>query len=446
MKSVFSKIKYPQLIMLVFGTIIILGTALLSLPIASKSGAWTGFEDALFTSTSATCVTGLVIFDTFTYWSLFGQIVILLLVQIGGLGFMSVATGFFLAVRRKIGLSERMFMQEAAGSAKLGGIVKITKHILFGTLCFEALGAVLLAFKFCPEMGFGKGLYYSIFHSVSAFCNAGFDLMGSKKPLSSLESFSGDPYVCIIIASLVVIGSLGFLVWEDLFKNKLHFKKYMLHTKVVLVTTAALIILPTFIIFFAEMDHSMANMPLGEKIVSSFFHSITLRSAGMVTIEPRLFSNGTLFTTILLMLVGGSPGSVSGGIKTSTLFLIIAAAVATFRNRDDITAFKRKVDNKLFIKACSLTVLYLGGAFFAVFLISILQDLPMKMVIFEAFSAIGTVGSTIGATSMLNTASRAVIILLMYFGRVGIISISLAFSRHEMQIPVHYPTENLIIG
>ena len=446
MKSVFTKIKYPQLIMLVFGTIILLGTAFLALPIASKSGAWTSLEDALFTATSATCVTGLVINDTFTYWSLFGQIVILLLVQIGGLGFMSVATAFFLAVRRKIGLNERMLMQEAAGASKLDGIVRLTKHILFGTLIFEGIGALLLAFKFCPEMGLGEGIYNSVFHSISAFCNAGFDLMGKYKPLSSLENFSGDPYVCLVIAALVIIGSLGFLVWEDLITNKFHFKKYMLHTKVVLVTTAALIILPAFIIFFAETDHSMAKMPLFEKIINSFFHSVTLRSAGLVTIDPKSMSNGTIFTTVLLMIVGGSPGSVSGGIKTSTLFLLIAAAVATFRNREDITAFGRKFDNKVFIKACSLVTLYLGGAFFSVFLISVLQDLPMKMVIFEVFSAIGTVGSTIGATSMLSTASRAVIILLMYFGRVGIISISLAFSRRAMQVPVHYPTENIIIG
>lgn len=446
MKIAFSKLKYPQLIVLFFALIILIGAWLLTLPISSRSGQSTPFINALFTATSSNCVTGLIVYDTYTHWSMFGQIVILALIQVGGLGFMSLATIFSFLLKRKIGLNERMLMQEAAGGIKLGGIVRLTKHILLGTLIFEGIGAIILASRFCPQMGLGEGIYNAIFHSVSSFCNAGFDLMGKYKQFSSITTYSSDPVVCLTIASLIVIGGLGFLVWEDMLINKWRYGRYMLHTKVVLATTALLILIPTVLIFIAERDDSMIGMNIMDRIVNSIFQSITPRTAGYNSVDMTALSDSTIFLTIVLMIIGGSPGSTAGGIKTTTLFMLFAAAISTLKNKSDITAFRRRFEDGLFKKACSIMMIYMSVAIAGVSMLSLFQNLPLKDVILEVFSAIGTVGLSLGITSSLSVASKLVIILLMYFGRVGILSITFLFIRSSMPVPLHYPKEKLVIG
>lgn len=445
-KPISHRLKYAQLIVLVFAFFILVGTFCLMLPVSSSNRTWTPFINALFTATSANCVTGLVVYDTYLHWSLFGKIVILLLIQIGGLGFMSVATIFSLVVRRRISLNERIMMQEEAGSLKLGGIIRITKHLLLGTLLFEGLGTIILAFRFCPKMGLSEGLFNACFHSISAFCNAGFDLMGKYQPFSSLTTFSNDPVICLTIASLIVIGGLGFMVWEDFYIHKWNYKKYTLQTKAVLLTTTILITIPTVLIFIAETDKSMAGMAFTEKLVTSLFQSITPRTAGFNAVDLTKISDSTVLLTTFLMFIGGSPGSTAGGMKTTTIFLLFAVAVSVFRGKSDVTVFKRRLEDSQLKKAFALAVIYLSVVVVSIALICMAQDLPLKTVIFEVFSAIGTVGSTLGITTSLTFFSKTIIILLMYFGRVGILSIVFTFLHPAVPAPLRYPVEKLNIG
>lgn len=440
------KMNYPRLIVLIFASVILFGTFLLTLPIASRSGTGTPFIDALLTASSANCVTGLIVYDTYSHWSLFGQLVILVLIQVGGLGFMSFATIVSLLFRRKIGLNERILMREAAGSNKLGGIVRLTKHILLGTLFFESIGALILATRFIPKMGFTEGLYNSVFHSVSSFCNAGFDLMGKYSQFSSITTFSSDPAVCLTIAALIVIGGLGFLVWEDIYVHKWKFNKYILQTKIVLFSTTVLILGGAVLLFFAEYDDSMKDMNILDKIVNSLFSSVTPRTAGYNSVNLNMMSRSSVFLTIILMIIGGSPGSTAGGVKTTTSFMLFAVVLTTLRNKSDITAFKRRFDEETFRKACTIVVTYLSVSFAAIGTICLFQDFKLTDVVFEVFSAIGTVGLTLGITPELTTASKIVITLLMYFGRVGILSIIFAFISPHTPKKLHYPQEKLMIG
>ena len=444
MKNIGNKLKYPQLIILVFALIILLGTVLLMLPVSSREGTSTSLIDALFTATSANCITGLVVFDTYSHWSLFGQIVILFLMQIGGLGFMSVATIFSFAFRRKIGLNERMMMQEAVGSVRLGGVVRLTKHVLLGTLFFELLGTILLAARFCPKMGIGEGLYNALFHSVSAFCNAGFDLMGKYRQFSSLTAFSDDPVVCMTVASLVVIGGLGFLVWEDILIHKWKFKQYLPQTKAVLITTAVLTGFSSLFIFFVEKDITMADMNIFEKIYNSFFHAVTPRTAGFNSLDITMFSDLTIFLTVLLMFVGGSPGSTAGGVKTTVVFLMFIAVISTLKGKKDITAFKRRYEDELLKKAFTITALYLSFAVIAIILISMFQDFKLIDVVFEVFSALST-GMTLGITTSLSIPSKIIVIILMYFGRAGLLSVIFMFLHPNKDIPIRYPLDKINI-
>ncbi len=359
---------------------------------------------------------------------------------------MSLATIFSLLLKKKIGLNNRILLQEAAGSFKLGGVVRLTRHVLFGTMFFEGIGAVLLAFRFCPKMGLWEGLYNAVFHSVSAFCNAGFDLMGKYKQFSSLTTFSNDPYVCLIIAALIVIGGLGFLVWEDIFTHKWRYGRYMLHTKVVLFTTTLLIIGGAILIFIAESNNVMLNMSLPDKIVNSVFQSISPRTAGFNSVDLTKLSDSTVFLTIILMIIGGSPASTAGGIKTTTVFIILAATLSTLKNKSDISAFKRRFEEGIFKKACTIVVIYVGLALSGIALISLFESLPLKDVMFEVFSAIGTVGLTLGITPMFSPVSKIIIMLLMYFGRVGVLSIIFAFINSTKKVPLQYPQGKIMIG
>ncbi len=440
------RLSYTEII--VFGTLlmIVLGGLILSLPISSKNGIPTPFTDSLFTSASAFCVTGLVIYDTYTHWSLFGQIVILILIQVGGLGFMTVITMFSIFLRRKIGLKERRLLMESANTLKIGGIVLLVKKILIRTLIFESIGALLLTIRFYPLMGLKEGLLNGVFHSVSAFCNAGFDLMGKYGQFSSLTSFANDIIVNITIMLLIVIGGIGFLVWDDIFQNKFAFKKYQLHTKIVLVTTAVLILGGAVIFFITEINQSMINMNIKGKILSSLFHSITPRTAGFNTLNLSKMSEGGCLLTMLLMIIGGSPGSTAGGIKTTTFVTLFIAALSSAKKSSDITLFKRRLETDTLKKASAITVIYLSTAFVAIMLISLAQDFTLKEIMFEVFSAIGTVGLSLGITPSLNMFSKIIIALLMYGGKVGVLSMAAVLAEKKETSLLSRPYEKIILG
>ncbi|WP_455805724.1 TrkH family potassium uptake protein [Clostridium butyricum] len=437
---------YSQISAISFMSIILIGALLLTLPISSRSGEATPFIDALFTSASATCVTGLVVYDTYTHFSLFGQIVILSLIQIGGLGFMIIATLFSLMLKRKIGLKERGMLQESVSTIHIGGIVRLTKHILFGTVIFEAIGAIILALRFYPDMGLKQGLYNGVFHSISAFCNAGFDLMGRFEPSSSLTLYSGDIVVNLVIMSLIVVGGVGFLVWEDIFTNKLKFCKYRLHTKIVLVVTATLIIVPAIIFYSIERTNSFAGMGTTESWLASFFQSITPRTAGFNTVNIAELSEGSILLTIILMVIGGSPGSTAGGVKTTSFAVIILSLMASIRHTEDINVFNRRLERDVIKKAYDVITIYFMCCALAVLLICALQPFGLKEVFFEVVSALSTVGMSTGITPELNSLSRVIITLLMFFGRVGSLSVELVFSEKKEYIPIRKPVEKISIG
>jgi trk system potassium uptake protein TrkH len=407
-------------IMMGFLLLIAAGTVLLMLPISSNDGCMTSFWDALFTSTSAVCVTGLVIFDTFTHWSYFGQLIIILLIQIGGMGIVTMTIGFAVFTGKKIGLKQRFLMQESISAPKIAGIIKLTGFIFRTTFMFEAIGAFLLSFRFVPKFGLAKGIWFAIFHSISAFCNAGFDLMGANEKFSSLTAFSDDPVVCITVMTLIVVGGIGFFVWDDIKNNGLHLKRYRLHTKVALFTSLLLIIIPALYFFFYEFSFSIwRNMPFGERLLSSFFQSVTTRTAGFNTIDLTMLKSTGVLIMICLMLIGGSPGSTAGGFKTTTFALLILCIRSTFNKREHVAVFKRRVPLETLISVCSLISLYIILFSVAGMIICSIDGVSLKESLFEAASAIGTVGLSLGITSGLSLVSRIILILLMYFGRVG---------------------------
>ncbi|MEA4911471.1 MAG: potassium transporter TrkG [Oscillospiraceae bacterium] len=445
-----SKLKhmgYPALIALGFLILILTGTLLLMLPFASKDGHTIGFVNALFTASSASCVTGLVVVDTFTHWTLFGQLVILAMIQVGGLGFMTVLMMFSLFLRRKIGLTQRSLMQESINTMYIGGIVRLTKRILKGTLLFEGVGAVILALRFIPDMGFWPGVYCGIFHSISAFCNAGFDVLGRFGEYTSLTRYVGDPAVSLTVMTLVVVGGVGFFVWEDICVHKLHFHQYKLHTKIVLIMTAMLIAIPTVMFFFMEKNHAYAGLDFPSRILASMFSAITPRTAGFNTTDVASLSPAGRLLTIILMFIGGSPGSTAGGIKTTTVAVLFASVIAGAKNRSIVNIFGRRLEDFAFRRAAAVTAVNLTLAVGACMLICIFQPgMLMENVLFETFSAIGTVGMSMGITSELSAASRMVISLLMYCGRVGSLSFALVFTESRKNPPVLFPVERVNIG
>lgn len=440
------KFSYTQLIVLSFLCVIVAGALILCLPISSAERVWTHPLDAFFTATSATCVTGLVVVDTYTHWSLFGQITILLLIQIGGLGFMTIMTLFAFITHRRISLHQRKLLMQSAGNYQLNGVMSLIQKILIGTGILEGAGAVLLAFRFIPLMGFWEGLYNAIFHSVSAFCNAGFDLMGKYGQFSSLTTFRDDPYVQIIIMSLIVIGGVGFFVWSDLLKCKFHMKKYTLHTKIVLTTTAFLLVTGAFGFFFLEKDASMADLPLWERILASVFQSVTTRTAGFNTVDQMALSEGGSMLSIVLMLIGGSPGSTAGGMKTTTLFVVALHIIATMRNRDDIHVFKKRIHDETVKQAAAIAGIYMIFATVAATLVLAVEPCGMKEVLYEVSSAIGTVGISMGLTTALSSFSHILLVLLMFVGRVGGLTFALAFSTESTAADIQRPSEKVLVG
>jgi len=430
-----------QIILFGFAGAIVLGTLLLMLPISSANGDMTPFSDALFTSTSAVCVTGLVVRDTATYWSMFGQFIILLLIQVGGLGIVTLSVSMAMLAGRKIGLMQRSTLQDAISAPKVGGIVKLTGFILKTTFVIELIGAFLLSTVFCREFGI-KGIWHGIFHSVSAFCNAGFDLMGTKAPFSSLTSFSAEPLINAVIMLLIIVGGIGFLVWEDVKTNKHHIKKYRMQTKVVLSATLFLIIAPAIYFYYAEFN----ELPLSERILNSLFQSVTPRTAGFNTADLTKISGIGQVITIILMMIGGSPGSTAGGMKTTTAAVLVFSAISVFRKKDDVECFGRRIADATLKNAAAILLMYLVLFLTGGLVISGVENLPLMECLFESASAIGTVGLTLGITPALGTVSRIVLIGLMFFGRVGGLTLIFAALSNKQHNISKKPQERITVG
>lgn len=431
-----------QIIILGFLSVIILGSILLMLPVATRDGKGAVCSDALFTATSAVCVTGLVIHDTATYWSMFGQSVILFLIQIGGMGIVTVAVSVAAFSGRKIGLMQRSTMQEAIAAPNVGGIVRRTKFILKTAISVELIGAAVLAPVFCRDFGFFKGIWYALFHSISAFCNAGFDLIGAKKPFSSLTSYSVQPVVNITIMALIIIGGIGFLTWEDIKNNKWHFKKYRMQSKVILTVTGALILLPAIYFYFFEFS----QMPFAERVWTSLFQSVTPRTAGFNTADLTLISEAGQMLMIMLMLTGGSPGSTTGGMKTTTLAVLVSSALSVFRKKEHIHFFKRRIPDNTIRNAATIFLMYVTLFLVGGMMISSIENIPLITALFETASAIGTVGLSLGITPELGIISHMILIFLMFFGRIGGLTLIFATISEKTSNGSKYPQEKITVG
>lgn len=427
--------------------VITIGTILLMLPVSGRNHEPVPFMDAWFTATSATCVTGLVTHDTYTYWSSFGQAVLLVLIQIGGMGFMTIAISAMTLTRKKIGLSQRLLMQESVGAPQVAGVVRMSRLILGGTVFFEGLGALLLSFYYIPRLGFGKGLYFSVFHSISAFCNAGIDLMGYYQPSSSLITASDSYLVGITIAGLILVGGIGFLVWEDALRWKWHISRYRLHSKVVLAAAVALVIGGTLFMFLFEYGKpSMEGKNLGEQILCSFFQAVTPRTAGFNTMDLNQLSPSSQMLMVCLMFIGGSPGSTAGGIKTTTMTILLLTIWTEFKKRKDVELFKRRVEGEVIRHAACILMFYGSLAFVSSMIICAVEGIGAKEVIFEVVSALCTVGLSLGITAEVGVLSHVILILLMFIGRVGGITILIAFSSRLSAIPSKLPAEKIAVG
>ena len=431
-----------QIIILGFAGVILLGALLLMLPISTTGGNVTPFNETLFTATSAVCVTGLVVQDTGSYWSTFGQAVILVLIQIGGLGVVTVAASFALLSGRRISLMQRSTMQDAISAPKVGGIVRLTRFILRGTFLIELLGALAMLPVFCRDYGW-RGVWMAIFHSISAFCNAGFDILGTESNrYPSLTGYAGSPVINITIMLLIVVGGIGFLTWDDICENKWQLHRYRMQSKVILVTTGLLIFLPAVFFFFSDFS----ALPAENRLLASFFQSVTPRTAGFNTVNLSAMSGASQGVMILLMLIGGSPGSTAGGMKTTTLAVLLSNAAATFRQRDSAQFFGRRVDGSAVKTAATILTMYLALFFGGGVFISVYEDLPLSSCLYEAASAVGTVGLTLGITPQLHIPSQMVLISLMYLGRVGGLTLVYAAVSTKKAGSAKLPQESITIG
>lgn len=431
-----------QLIILGFAGVILLGTILLMLPVSTLENVSTPFHEAMFTATSAVCVTGLVVKDTGSYWSVFGQMVILVLIQIGGLGVVTMAVSVSLLSGKKISLMQRSTMQDAISAPKVGGIVRLTRFILKGTLLIETAGAILLLPVFLSDYGL-KGSWMAVFHSVSAFCNAGFDILGTADhTFPSLMQYSGNVFINVVIMLLIIIGGIGFLTWDDIYMNKMKFKCYHMQSKIILITTICLILLPA--IFFFVYD--LQNLSVGERLLAATFQSVTTRTAGFNTINISEMSEASKAVMILLMLIGGSPGSTAGGMKTTTFTILLLNAIATFRSQENAGAFGRRLEYNVIKNAATIAMLYFTLFFVGGIAISIYEDFPLLDCLYEAASAVGTVGLTLGITPELHVFSQVVLIILMYLGRVGGLTLIYAvfFGRNKKNAKL--PLEKITVG
>lgn len=437
------KLKGVQILALGFLIAIFIGGIILSLPISSASGEATNFLDAIFTSTSAVCVTGLVTLDTSTYWSTFGQMVIMILIEVGGLGFMTFGVLISLVLGKKITLRERLIMQEAMNTHSIQGLVKMVKYILVFTVSVQVFGAVLLSTQFIPEYGIYKGLFYSLFHSISSFCNAGFDLFGT-----SLINYSSNTTVILVISTLIIIGGLGFTVLLEIYEFR-SIKKFSIHSKLVLISTLILILIGTLLMFVFERNNveTIANMNMKDKMLNSFFASVSPRTAGFNSVSTTAMTSVSKFLTIILMFIGGSPGSTAGGLKTVTFAILVLTVISVIRGREDAEIFGRRFSKGVVYKA--FTILFIAVSLVIMFTMILLfteVSASFMDILYEVTSAFGTVGLTLGFTPNLSSIGKLLIILMMYFGRVGPLTVMLALARKNKKSGYKYPEGKILIG
>ena len=437
-----------KIIAITFAAIILLGAGLLTLPAASRSGVSCGFRPALFTATSATCVTGLVLYDTWTQWSGFGQVVIISLIQIGGLGFMSAATLFVFFLRKRIGMKQRLVMAQALSVSDMDGIVRLQKTVLIGSFAVEGIGALILFFRFLPEYGAVTALKWGVFHAVSAFCNAGFDIFGCITPGVSLMEFQSDPVVLLTLGALVVVGGLGFLVWQEIAQQR-SFRKCSVYTRLVLVTTSSLLLAGWVLTCLLEWNNpdTLGSMSPGGKLLNGLFQSITLRTAGFASIDQALLTESGKAVSIVLMLIGGSSGSTAGGLKTVTFVVLVLFMATRARGRDTVSVYRRSIPKGQVLDAMTIAFIMISLAAFGGIFISATSPVGFTDALYESISALATVGLTAGATASLSIPAQLLMIVYMYFGRVGVLTISMGFlmgDRAEERF--RYAETNLLIG
>ena len=430
-----------KILVIGFLSVIVLGAVLLWLPVSNEKPI--SFLDALFTSTTSVCVTGLVTVVPKYQFTIMGKIILLILIQIGGLGIIACITAFFMLLKRKITVKERIVIQEAYNMNSLGGLVGMVRRILFGTVVVEGIGAVFYAIQFSRDYGLVKGIWYGVFHSVSAFCNAGFDILGTtKNTFPSLLQYAGNALVNVVIMLLIIIGGIGFLTWEDVCTNTYHFRRYRLQSKIVLVTTAVLILLPSLFFFFWNFK----NLAMEERLLASFFQAVTPRTAGFNTVDIGKMAEPAQTLIIILMLIGGSPSSTAGGMKTTTIAVLLLNAFATFRSKDTVSAFHRRIDNHVIRDAATLLMLYVMLFFGGGIAISMYEGLPLAECLYETASAVGTVGLTLGITPHLHMASQLILIVLMYLGRVGGLTLIYAVFSSRNKSKAKFPVEQITVG
>ena len=436
------KLSSFRIVILGFTCLITLGTVLLMLPLSSRRGVPTSFGDALFTATSATCVTGLVVQDTATHWSTFGQVVILALIQTGGLGIIMAAAGFSLLSGRRITLRERSMMREAFATQRVGGIVRLATFVFTVTIAVELLGAALMAAPFCAEYG-PRGIWIALFLSISAFCNAGFDILGKSDILfPSLSEYATNPVICLTICALILVGGIGFVTWSDITNNKLHFRRYSLQSKIILVMSLILIVFPTVFFFLFEYQ----RLPGAERLLVSFFQAITPRTAGFNVEDMSVMTEPGQALTIILMLIGGSPGSTAGGIKTTSLAVLLANLMAISLRRGEVDIFGRRIEDEAIKQAGAIIVLHVGLSLLGATALCLIEGLPLLACLFECVSAIGTVGMTVGITPHLHVASRIILIAFMFIGRVGSLTLIYAATKAPKKSHAKLPHEHVTVG
>ena len=441
-----NRLTRTQWIAVGFLIIILCGTGLLMLPVSSRTPGGTAFLPALFTATSATCVTGLVVVDTYQHWSLVGQLIILLMIQVGGLGFVTIGVTILLMMGKKIGLADRGLLKDSVNTLEIGWIVRLAKLIVKGTILVEGTGAVLLALRFVPEFGLLEGVYYGIFHSVSAFCNAGFDLMGRFGEYSSLVRYADDWLVNVTVMALILIGGLGFVVWRDLYEKRLQFRRYTLHSKMVLTALLVLVAVPVPLFWILERNGVLAGMSGHGQFLSACFAAVTPRTAGFNTTDVAAMGDAGKLLTLVLMLIGGNPGSTAGGVKTTTIMVLLFYIVSMIQHRDGVNVYGRRLEDGLIEKAAIVFTLTLTLAVTASFLICAVDQLPLTDVLLETFSAVDTVGMSTGITRQTGTFSRILLILLMYCGRIGSLSFALAFTDKKQKSGLRQPMARINIG
>ena len=437
-----------QSIAVVFAIIILVGALLLTLPAASRDGISCGFWPALFTATSATCVTGLVLHDTWTQWSAFGQVVILCLIEIGGLGFMTAASFVIFLLRRRVGLRQRLLMAQALSVSDMESVVKLQKWVLIGSLGIQFTGAMILFFRFLPEFGLQKAAWWGVFHAVSAFCNAGFDVFGSVAPGANMIAFNTDPVVCITVMVLIVVGGLGFFVWEEVVR--LHsWKKFSVYTKLVLLMTVSLLIGGAVCFCLLEWNNpeTLGSLAVPQKILNGFFQSVTVRTAGFVSVDQAELTDASKAISVVLMLVGGSSGSTAGGAKTVTMVVLLLFVWSRIRGRNTVCVFKRTIPDRQVLDAMTIVSILTGLALFGGVFISATSPVGFTDGLYEAVSALATVGLTAGATASLSVPAQILIMIYMYFGRVGVLTLSLGFLMgNRAEERYRYANTNLLIG